>query len=58
MVRDKILAVEYAMVHVADEHQVVGIVGEQRRADRIPSRTVGRVGYDVSDVGCVGVRCA
>lgn len=35
------LAVEHAVVHVADEHQVVGIMGELGRADRISARTVG-----------------
>ena len=35
------LAVEHAVVHAADEHQVVGIIGELGRADRISARTVG-----------------
>lgn len=52
------LAVEYAVVHVTDEHQVVGIVGEKWGADQIPARAVGRVGDDMPDVGRVRVRCA
>jgi hypothetical protein len=52
------LAVEHAVVDVANQHEVVRIVREFGGPHRVSARTFGRVRYDVSDVGRVRVRGA
>jgi hypothetical protein len=52
------LAVEHAVVGVADQHEVVGIVRQLEGPLRVSARSLGRVRHNVSDVGRVGVRGA
>ena len=56
VVLPRLRSVDEAMVGIAHQHQVGGVVGELRRKDRIATRAVRTVGDDVGDVGLVQVR--
>jgi hypothetical protein len=47
--------VEYAVMGVAYQHQVARIMGELGRENGIATGAINGIGYDVADVGRVGV---
>jgi hypothetical protein len=49
------IAVEDSMMRVAHQHQIIWIVSEFGRQDRIAARAIGGVSDDVADVRLIGV---